>query len=868
VINREQLIEDIRWEIKDSSGQWTERIARKLDQALRDIIRVHPWSWAVRSVLPDVIPVGTPPRIILPSDFNGLIDDGVIPVFTINRGYGWNSVGRVIHDTWADSVSDWPYYGNNWAGQNNFLNNNSGYGLDSYPSGPWYNRVAVSPDAALHFLYDTKHPYRINYISLPDLSRWPDEFAHLITSEVAARMQIPLEGQDLLTSKAEFALARAALQSLIEADSARDSGPQRVMSKRERLRKKAGILLNVPTAIIEQVVVPTVVRVNPTVATAGNIATLTGTDINKIVDFKINGQNTTLTLVSASEATFTVPQLQTGSYTTEFSYLGGASLVSGPTLSVAGVAGVPTIFSLSGADWNPATATASTLSEIKLTGVGLAAVTEFRAGNILLEVDNLGTASPSVYFPNTPGPYSLIGISPGGNTPVFRINVAAYPVVAVPQPTIADILFDGEGNNGRSRAQPLVENGYYPAGMPSSFNFKFYVGPIGQDIAGQIAGRGVQTAGSSYNQITQHSFPRYESRHTRVECGPAVTQYFSKSQQKWILIESFNFRGAAFSENFVANVATAADQFAYPDGTYSFRAGTNARGEAGTLQPVQIQFAEPGTLQNVGYNLHAFDFRYTINWADVECILLTQPMRAVGPGANATIPAYIANVGIDTWKDRTSGFDGFVTHGGLSGGRYKTVTADWQNFTNFVGPISRLTTNSPIGYAGGAVVDAPTLVAVSPNAGIRAGDTVNITGTNLDRITEYRIGTTVVTPAGTGTTNRALVIPAITPGTYTLTGIYAAGTVTSPSFVIVPALAPPGSIPTITGFSGADWNAGAASASQLSELTVLGINLNVITGFRIGGAGGLLLASDNLGTAAPRIILPAAAGQQNIVAEY
>jgi hypothetical protein len=57
---------------------------------------------------------------------------------------------------------------------------------------------------------------------------------------------------------------------------------------------------------------------------------------------------------------------------------------------------------------------------------------------------------------------------------------------------------------------------------------------------------------------------------------------------------------------------------------------------------------------------------------------------------------YIANVGLDSWASTSSNFDGFKTHGGVSGGRMKAVTTDWQVFTNYVGPrnFSGITTPS------------------------------------------------------------------------------------------------------------------------------------------------------------------------------
>lgn len=855
-ILKENLLATIRFRVKDSQLQWSDQIDQEILYVLQDIMKLGEWSWAIRQVVPDMIPQGTPPRIQLPADFFELLDDGVIPVFVSNQTY--SPIGRVLRDSWQKSVTDWPYY------RNSGTSNRSSYGFGNYPFEPYYNRVAVSPDNDLHFLNPSSHAYRINYKALPDLSRWPGHFENVIGSAVAGRMLIPLEGQELIAARAQLGLGKSGIELLVADENRKNQGKHRQPSRAERRYRTYGIMAGGPPPIVVPFAVPVILSLNPSAAKAGELITVTGTDINQIATYFIGGVSVALSQITLTSAVLTVPALSSGTYATELTYPGGASARPGPTLSVQVSTPTPRITALSGADWNTVTATGSVVSELLVSGVNLDQVTEFRAGNIKLEVDNLGTATPTIYLPNYAGQFSLVGTSAAGPTPPFTINVAAYPVVAVPAPNMADVNFDLQGNNGRLPSDPNTENGWYAAGLPSSTSWKFYAGPT-PNLQAAIAGRGPQEAGASYYQIYQHSYPRVESRHTRVEIKTATTQYFSISQQKWILVEQFDLRGAAFAEDFLGNQATGADQVQYPDGTWSVRSGTNARGEAGKFTGRKIQFSDPGTIQDVGFNIHGFDFRFPIPWADAECLLITCAMRAVGPGAASFPPKYIANIGIDSWKSVDSAYDNFVTHGGAGGGRLKPITDQWQNFTSLTGPVARLTTNPPLGFVGGgSLIPIPSIsTAISSPANV--GDTITVTGQNLSSITELRVGGAAVPLTGASTTSRTFVVPTLPAGTYPLVFTYATGTGTGPSIEILQQAAPPGSVPTITGFSGGDWNATTKTGSVLTELTVLGTNLNVITAFK---AQGIALSAEGLGTTTPKIILPAAPGQINITADY
>jgi IPT/TIG domain len=75
----------------------------------------------------------------------------------------------------------------------------------------------------------------------------------------------------------------------------------------------------------------------------------------------------------------------------------------------------------------------------------------------------------------------------------------------------------------------------------------------------------------------------------------------------------------------------------------------------------------------------------------------------------------------------------------------------------------------------------------------------------------------------------------------------------------------PAVTPTITGLIGADWDAGTSTGSQLSEVTVLGTDLDLVSAFY---ANGILLVATGIGTANPVIYLPASPGPYTLTGEF
>jgi hypothetical protein len=287
---------------------------------------------------------------------------------------------------------------------------------------------------------------------------------------------------------------------------------------------------------------------------------------------------------------------------------------------------------------------------------------------------------------------------------LYSTTVAA-PVVQTPTPTPtgasftqaqfeAAIAFDFEGENGKLQSNPSAPSVGYPCGVPNNYSWKFGGGGL-EDVAKGVQGRGQQLAGAAYNQI-YNACPggtlggRKVIPNARILTTDMVVSYFSISQQKWVTVIKQPTTGAAFAEDFVNNEATGADFRDEASGYKSVRSGIN------NAQPVTNNGPGSGRGRfvqdesQVGYNFHGFGSRFEINWADVKAIVLSQSMRCI-PNAGTDLSdckklGYIADVGLDSWASTTSSFDDFKTHGGVSGGRFKPVTTDWQVFTNYSGP--------------------------------------------------------------------------------------------------------------------------------------------------------------------------------------
>jgi hypothetical protein len=248
----------------------------------------------------------------------------------------------------------------------------------------------------------------------------------------------------------------------------------------------------------------------------------------------------------------------------------------------------------------------------------------------------------------------------------------------------AAIAFDFEGENGRMQSNSALASVGYPCGVPNNYSWKFGTGGL-EDVAKGVTGRGQQLAGAGYNQVYNDCGSRKSMSNARIEFTDLVVDYYSISQNKWVRAVKQPVGGAAFAEDFVNNQATGADIRDESQGHKSVRSGIgNAGSGAGSSTGRTVQDGA------VGYNFHGFPPRFNINWADAKAVVASQAMRCI-PQSGTDLGdcnklGYIANVGLDSWASTSSNFDGFKTHGGVSGGRMKAVTTDWQVFTNYVGP--------------------------------------------------------------------------------------------------------------------------------------------------------------------------------------
>ena len=172
----------------------------------------------------------------------------------------------------------------------------------------------------------------------------------------------------------------------------------------------------------------------------------------------------------------------------------------------------------------------------------------------------------------------------------------------------------------------------------------------------------------------------------RIEFTELIVLYYAASDSAWHPAVRQPIGGAAFVEDFVGNEATGADiRDEAATGHRSARSGIgNAAMDAGRSTGRRVEDGE------VGFNFHGFPDRFTLDWADARAVVVVQAMRCISDsGADLTDCerlGYIANVGLDSWASVSSPFDGFATHGGVGGSRFKPVTTQWQLFVNYLGP--------------------------------------------------------------------------------------------------------------------------------------------------------------------------------------
>jgi Malectin domain len=250
---------------------------------------------------------------------------------------------------------------------------------------------------------------------------------------------------------------------------------------------------------------------------------------------------------------------------------------------------------------------------------------------------------------------------------------------------VSAIRWQFGGRNGQSQ-------GGLDIGLPCvPLNYDWATGgPNGQGQTSPQAGtqgRGQQLAGAAYNQI-YNVCPRKTAPNARIKYSQMAVLQFRDGN--WSEIAKGSHGGAAFAEDFVNNQATGADIQDEGGGYKSVRSGIgSAGGEAGSSTGRSMNNGR----DQVGFNFHGFLDRFNIDWSKAQAVLVVQKMQCVG--ADCALNSYEANVGLDSWASTGSNFDGFKTHGGVSGGRFIPITTTPQWVTNYVGPLNLLDTNPP-----------------------------------------------------------------------------------------------------------------------------------------------------------------------------
>jgi PA14 domain len=246
-------------------------------------------------------------------------------------------------------------------------------------------------------------------------------------------------------------------------------------------------------------------------------------------------------------------------------------------------------------------------------------------------------AEPAPVIPSAPSPV----VVPPASSPV--------PVPS-PSSTLSPAFTDSS-----------LPNEGAPSGVPSYYDWA--QGPTGGYGNNIPSGWNAFTAwGQLY--VAQGWNPPANSN-TRVQITNLDSWYLSKSTGKWIQIQHASVvDGAAFVEDFANNASKPAD----------------VKDESKNGGGVSV------TAGN-GYNYHFWTDRTVIQDPnDIGGIYTRFQARLVLNDPNGlddrSSARYIANDGADYWRSMDAGWSAdWSTNGGVGGGRFKFVTADWQNFS-------------------------------------------------------------------------------------------------------------------------------------------------------------------------------------------
>ena len=166
---------------------------------------------------------------------------------------------------------------------------------------------------------------------------------------------------------------------------------------------------------------------------------------------------------------------------------------------------------------------------------------------------------------------------------------------------------------------------------------------------------------------------------TRVQVRNMRAYYLSKSQNKWIQLQSSEtMEGAAYREDFV-------DDISVPP---------NLRDESDNGGGVSV------TAGN-GYNYHFWpkQSRVEIDPTDIAAMFTTVQARLIlddeSKPDDRDQARYLLSMGGDYWLNTSIGWAEFKTNGDFAIGRFRYVTTEWQAFNSWTGDEETIRNNPP-----------------------------------------------------------------------------------------------------------------------------------------------------------------------------
>ena len=226
-------------------------------------------------------------------------------------------------------------------------------------------------------------------------------------------------------------------------------------------------------------------------------------------------------------------------------------------------------------------------------------------------------------------------------------------------------------------SDPGVPNDAAPDGVPSNYSWYTSAASIGWGNNPPSDWKAITGWGQVYNVKGTH--PQEDAPNTRVQLRNEQTWILSKSTHRWTEVQGQkNPSGAAFADDFGNNGSK----------------GTTIKNESANGGGISVTAGD-------GYNFHFWPGdRASIDPTDIAGVYTKFEARLVLDNPNKTDDRskahYIASAGADYWRSQNAAWaSDWSNNGGVGGGRFKTVTDDWQNFSMETLPANQLLQNPP-----------------------------------------------------------------------------------------------------------------------------------------------------------------------------